>query len=140
MEQDLIQSMDTIGMFCRLRVNMKPNIPIRPSEMGLLIFVQKQNIEVTPRMISQFLRISKPSVTSLVNSLVNQGYLSKKPSKIDQRSYVLTMTKSGNQLVESTFEEYYKSIALLKENMGEHEFRTFIELMQKANSILEENV
>ncbi len=140
MEQDLIQSMDTIGMFCRLRVNMKPNIPIRPSEMGVLIFAQKQNTEVTPRMISQFLRISKPSVTSLVNSLVNQGYLSKKPSKIDQRSYVLTMTKSGNQLVESTFEEYYKSIALLKENMGEHEFRTFIELMQKANSILEENV
>lgn len=140
MEQDLIQSMDTIGMFCRLRVNMKPNIPIRPSEMGVLIFAQKQNAEVTPRMISQFLRISKPSVTSLVNSLVNQGYLSKKPSKIDQRSYVLTMTKSGNQLVESTFEEYYKSIALLKENMGEHEFRTFIELMQKANSILEENV
>jgi DNA-binding MarR family transcriptional regulator len=119
---------------------MKPNIPIRPSEMGVLIFAQKQNTEVTPRMISQFLRISKPSVTSLVNSLVNQGYLSKKPSKIDQRSYVLTMTKSGNQLVESTFEEYYKSIALLKENMGEHEFRTFIELMQKANSILEENV
>jgi DNA-binding MarR family transcriptional regulator len=140
MEQDLIQSMDTIGMFCRLRVNMKPNIPIRPSEMGVLIFAQKQNTEVTPRMISQFLRISKPSVTSLVNSLVNQGYLSKKPSKVDQRSYVLTMTKSGNQLVESTFEEYYKSIALLKENMGEHEFRTFIELMQKANSILEENV
>lgn len=140
MEQDLIQSMDTIGMFCRLRVNMKPNIPIRLSEMGVLIFAQKQNAEVTPRMISQFLRISKPSVTSLVNSLVNQGYLSKKPSKIDQRSYVLTMTKSGNQLVESTFEEYYKSIALLKENMGEHEFRTFIELMQKANSILEENV
>jgi DNA-binding MarR family transcriptional regulator len=140
MEQDLIQSMDTIGMFCRLRVNMKPNIPIRPSEMGVLIFAQKQNTEVSPRMISQFLRISKPSVTSLVNSLVNQGYLSKKPSKVDQRSYVLTMTKSGNQLVESTFEEYYKSIALLKENMGEHEFRTFIELMQKANSILEENV
>ena len=138
MERDLIQSMDTIGMFCRLKMQEKPNIPIRSSEMGILVFAQRQKGNITPLMISRFLKITKSSVSGLVNSLVNQGYLAKEPSRTDKRSYVVNMTNRGNQLIESTFKEYYKSVELLKENMGEMKFETFIELMQLANDILEE--
>lgn len=138
MNNDFIDYADTIGMFCRLKMNVKLDIPIRSSEMGVLIFTQKQNTAVTPLMISQFFKITKPSVTSMINSLVKNGYLLKVPSEVDKRSYALRMTNKGNKLVEATFIEYFKSIALLRENMGKSKFNQFIELMQMANGIIEE--
>jgi len=119
-------------------MNLKHDLPIRSSEMGVLIFVKKQNSEVRPLHISQFFKITKPSVTTIINSLVKAGYLFKEPSKLDKRSYILKITSKGNKLLESTFKEYYKSIKLLSNNMGEKEFNEFIRLMQIANNLLEE--
>jgi DNA-binding MarR family transcriptional regulator len=140
MEQDLINSADTIGMFCRLHLNTRRNIPIRPSEMGVLIYTQKQSIPVTPLMISQSFKIAKPSVTAMVNALIKNDYLLKEPSTIDKRSYTLKTTEKGNKLLDVTFVEYIKSMELLKEKMGDSKFNQFIELMQVANSILEKNM
>lgn len=139
MNQDLIRSAETISMFCRLRMNVKQNIPIRSSEMGVLIFIQKQTELVTPLMISQFFRITKPSVTSMVNTLVKEGYLYKQSSSVDKRSVVLVMSDKGTDLVRSTFDDYYRSIHLLKSKMGEMRFAQFIDAMEEANSILEGN-
>ncbi|WP_423189804.1 MarR family winged helix-turn-helix transcriptional regulator [Alkalibacterium sp. f15] len=137
MNNMLIDSADIISLFCRLQLTTKPDIPIRYSEMGVLIFIQKQNSAVTPLNISQFFKITKPSVTSMVNALVKKEYVSKEKSEDDKRSYVLKITGKGNKLVESTFNDYYKSIELLRDNMGKDKFHQFIESMQLANDILE---
>jgi DNA-binding MarR family transcriptional regulator len=138
MDLDIIKGADAIGLLCRLHMNTKRNLPIRPSEMGVLIFAQKSSTPVTPLMISQFFKITKPSVTSLVTALVNQGYLIKELSDVDKRSYALQITEKGNDLVETTFPEYYRSIEMLKENMGEEKFTQFIELVNIAGSIWDE--
>ncbi len=138
MDLNIIKGADAIGMFCRLHMNTKRNLPIRPSEMGVLIFTQKQSTAVTPLMISQFFKITKPSVTALVTSLVKDGYLTKELSDADKRSYALRITEKGNDLVDSTFVEYYKSIEILKDHMGEEKFAKFIELVELAGSIWDE--
>lgn len=117
-------------------MNSKSDIPIRPSEMGVLVYAGKQYGPVTPLMISRFFRIAKPSVTSMVNSLVKNGYLKKVSSETDRRSYSLKVTEKGSELIESTFSEYVKSMELLKFGMGDEKFNEFIELIQIANVIL----
>lgn len=129
---------EEIGMFCRLRMHIKKGLPIRSSEMGALIYVEKQQEAVTPLMISNFFQIAKPSVTVMINELVKKGYLVKVPSEKDKRSYTVSITKKGEELVVSTHEEYFKSIELLKEEMGPGDFDQFITLIQKANEILKE--
>jgi DNA-binding MarR family transcriptional regulator len=138
MDKDLIISADSVGLFCRLHMNIKRDIPIRPSEMGVLIFTQKQTDPVTPLSISNFFRIAKPSVTFMVNSLIKQNYLAKIPSSTDGRSYTLLTTDKGKELVEATFNEYIKTMELLNKKMGSEEFSLFIKLIQKANNILSE--
>ncbi|WP_139905168.1 MarR family winged helix-turn-helix transcriptional regulator [Clostridium thermarum] len=136
MQEKIIRAAEEIAMFCRLQMYTKKGLPIKSSEMGVLIYVQKQNEGVTPLMISNFFQIAKPSVTAMVNELVRKGYLVKIPSPTDRRSYVLSITDKGIGLVTSTHEEYFKSIALLEKKMGTKDFRTFIDLMEKANTIL----
>ena len=138
MKTDLVNSADAIGMFCRLHMNTKRDLPIRPSEMGVLIYTQKQNESVTPLMISQFFNIAKPSVSAMVKALVNKGYLLQSPSETDKRSYTISITEKGSTLVDTTFNEYLKTVELLKEKMGESKFNQFIVLIETANKILEE--
>ncbi len=138
MKPDLVNSTDAIGMFCRLHMNSKRDLPIRPSEMGVLIYTQKQSESVTPLMISQFFNIAKPSVSAMVKALTKNGYLTQLPSETDRRSYTINITEKGNLLVETTFIEYFKSVEVLKEKMGATKFNQFIELIQAANKILEE--
>jgi DNA-binding MarR family transcriptional regulator len=135
---DLVKSADAIGMFCRLHMNTKRDLPIRPSEMGVLIYIQKQSESVTPLMISQFFNIAKPSVSAMVKALIKNGYLTQSPSETDKRSYTINITEKGIGLVETTFVEYFKSVELLKEKMGVTKFNHFIELVETANKILEE--
>ena len=138
MKENIIDSMDAVSRFCRLQINKKMDIPIRASEMGALIYVQKSDAQVTPLMISNFFGIAKPSVTDMVNSLIKKDYLIKIPSKIDRRSYTLEVTEKGHELLESTFKEYLRTMELLEEKMGHNKFILFIQLLQEANKILSE--
>jgi Transcriptional regulators len=138
MKIDLIQSADAVGLFCRLHMKSKKELPIRSSEMGVLIYTSKQTDAVTPLMISQFFKITKPAVTTMVNALVNKGYLIRTASTIDKRSYTLEITSEGRTLVESTYEAYIEVIETLYEGMGEAKFKAFVELISEANAILSE--
>lgn len=134
---DLMRSADAIGLFCRLNMKVKRDLPIRASEMGVLIYTSKQDVEVTPLMISQFFKIAKPSVTTMIKPLLRLNYLQKTLSMIDKRSYTLTLTNKGRNLVDATSNDYYKSIEVMIDKMGITEFSTLIELLDKANLILE---
>jgi DNA-binding MarR family transcriptional regulator len=138
MDNDINSSADAVGLFCRLQMNIKRDLPIRSSEMGVLIFTQKQSEPVTPLMISNFFRIAKPSVTSMVNALIEKDYLMKTPSSTDGRSYTVSATEKGTELVESTYNEYFRTMEILKKKMGSKEFNLFIDLIHKANNILSE--
>jgi DNA-binding MarR family transcriptional regulator len=119
-------------------MNIKRDLPIRPSEMGVLIFTEKQNTPITPLMLSNFFKISKPSVTFMINSLIKKQFLLKTPSPIDGRSYTISITDKGRELVECTHREYFIGIELLKTKLGDTDFNQLIELLEKANNILSE--
>lgn len=136
MDSNLFVSADAIGMFCRLHMRSKKELPIRSSEMGVLIYVNKQEAPVTPLMISNFFKITKPSVTHMVHSLIAGDYLVKEPSLTDGRSYQVKISAKGKKLVETTLKEYLKNVELLRNQMGHEDFDHFVELVHKANQIL----
>lgn len=138
MKESIIACEEAVSRFCRLQMNVKRDLPIRASEMGVLIFVSKSQEPATPLMISNFFGIAKPSVTEVVNSLVKKDYLIKMPSQVDRRSYTLKVTVKGQELLDSTYSDYFKALELLEERMGVDEFKLFVQLLQKANDILGE--
>ena len=138
MQNNLISAAEKMGMFCRLQMHVKKDLPIRSSEMGVLIYVQKQNEAITPLMISNFFKVAKPSVTATINELTKKDYLVKNPSTSDKRSYTVSVTEKGKALVESTHDEYFRVISVLQEKMGEKAFDAFIAQIELANKILSE--
>ncbi len=132
----LIKGAETISLFCRININAKKSLPIRSSEMGLLIFLVEEECEHTPLKISEFFKVTKPMVTAMVNSLIKKEYVTKVPSLIDKRSFILKPTEKAIALVKEAFEEYHKNMQLLIDELGNEKFEHLIELLNEANEIL----
>lgn len=133
---ELIKGAEAVSLFCRININTKRELPIRSSEMGLLICIVKEEGEHTPLRVAEFFKVSKPMVTAMVKSLVKKEYITKVKSLVDKRSFVLKPTDKAVSLVDKTFIEYYKNIQTLQTCLGNHEYSKLIELLTKANNIL----
>lgn len=135
MERELENGAEVISLFCRLYVNNKKGLPIRSSEMGLLILIVQQKDQITSVQAANFFKVSKPMITSMVNSLEKKGYIKKIYNVNDKRSFILTATSIAKELVEKTHQEYYGIMELLENRMGD-DYTSFIKLLNKANKIL----
>lgn len=131
---------EEIALFCRLNMQVKRKLPIRSSEMGLLIYVDGKNNGAKPLEISNFFQLAKPTVAIMINELISKGYLFKVPSQEDKRSYHVKVSKQGSNLISRTKTDYYKTIEVLRDKMSEDTFNQFIDLIMKANEIISEEV
>ena len=136
MSDELIIGAETVSMFCRLNINIKKDLPIRSSEMGLLILICKSEKPVTPVMAADFFKVKKPMITAMVSNLRKNGYIVKIPSLDDKRSFSLNPTKKARQLVDGTYSEYMKTMELLRNKLGAIEFGELLILLDKSNCIL----
>jgi len=133
---EYLKGADVVSMFCRLNMNRKPELPIRSSEMGLLIFLIRSEEPPTSLDAARFFKISKPMVTAMTRSLERSGYLEKRPAALDGRSFRLHPTEKARQLVEETYDKYLKTISGLREKLGADDYKTLIALLERANNIL----
>ena len=135
---EMIRNAEAISLFCRLHMRQKRELPIRASEMGLLIYIVRNPDKSTPVQAAHFFRVSKPMVTAMARVLERQGYITKVPSLEDGRSFTLCPTQAARAMVEETYREYTGKIEVLQKRMGNEDFTQLIKLLKKANCIMEE--
>ncbi|WP_125762039.1 MarR family winged helix-turn-helix transcriptional regulator [Companilactobacillus hulinensis] len=132
----LAEASEQVSLFCRLNNNIKKELPIRSSEMGMLIYLVKTDNDKTPNGAAKFFNVTKSMATNMVSSLLQQGYITKKQSELDKRSFILIPTDKANSLVDDAYEEYFKAMSSLQKNMGDDKFNELIVLLRSANQIL----
>lgn len=135
----LAGAVDTIHVFHRLWQNTKESLPIRHSEMGLLMLIIKNDAPVTSSMAADVLKVKKQMITTMTAALEGKGLIEKRPSPEDGRSFILSITPQGQDFVTRRYKEYFKTIGQLKEALGDEDFNTWISLLKKASGVLEEN-
>lgn len=123
--------------FSRNYMELKKNLPIRPSEMGVLNILAAIPKPHTSVMLAELLGVSKPMITAYLTSLSEKGYITKEQSQSDKRVYYILLTPKALQLVEDAKVEMNEQLAHLLEGMGQEEFDTMVNLIQKANQVLE---
>lgn len=125
--------------FSRNYMELKKNLPIRPSEMGVLNILAATPGPHTSVMLAELLGVSKPMITASLNSLSEKGYITKEQSQEDKRVYHVLLTPKAKQLVEDARVDTNRQLARLEEALGQEGFAQLIELTRKANLLLEEN-
>lgn len=90
------------SIFCSSYTILKKELPIRPSEMGVLNIIVQRDGLFTPLMIAELLGVSKPMITTHITILEKKGYIVKKYSKDDRRSFYVIPTDKAKDLVISS--------------------------------------
>lgn len=132
----LANGAEVVSLFCRVNINTKRELPIRQSEMGLLMFITQSETPPTSLDAVRFFKVSKPMVASMVRSLERKGYIERGQHPGDQRRFTLLLTDKAGQLVSETTSEYFKNMAILRDGLGEQDYDALLDLLNRANRLL----
>ncbi len=123
--------------FSRDYMKLKKDLPIRPSEMGVLNIIIKRDGLFTPLMIAELLEVTKPMIANHISVLERKGYITKKYSENDKRSFYVIPTEKAKKLVAEAESNLNQKLINLEKKLGTKRFETLIETLEKAKSCLE---
>ncbi len=127
-----------LSKFSRNYMELKKDLPIRPSEMAVLNIITQRDGVYTPLMIAELLGVSKPMIAAHIQVLLKKGYIRKEVSQEDKRSFYVLPTEKAVHLTEKVKieqKEYLKAIEVV---LGEGKFSELIRLLDQTLLVLEE--
>jgi len=84
--------------------------------------------------IAKALKLSKPSVTAIVDKLAAGGYIQKFQSDEDRRSFHVHLSTKGKKLVQAHNQTHEKIADLLAANLDKKDLKTLVSLLNKVVS------
>ena len=124
--------------FSRDYIALKKDLPIRPSEMGVLNIITKRAGLFTPLMIAELLGVSKPMIAAHISALEKKGYISKDYSPSDKRSFYVIPTDKAKELVDVTDEKLDQYLKAVEGKMGTDKFEQLVELIAEMQGVIAE--
>ena len=92
----------------------------------------KENHDISRKALQETMRVSGPSVTSLLNSLEKNGFIKRLPNKEDARAFEIIVTTKGENLIDDMNKVFKESQERLVACLNIEEMKTFLALLQKV--------
>ena len=124
------------SIFSKNYMELKKDLPIRPSEMGVLNIITKKDGLFTPLMIAELLEVSKPMITNHITVLENKGYIVREYSKEDKRSFYVIPTEKAKELVKVSEKKMSKYLQQIENSLGKENFDKLLQMLTDTNRIL----
>jgi len=86
--------------------------------------------------VARFLNVSRPSVTQIIDSLVESGLVTRRMATGDRREVVLNLTKRGRQGIQAVRREQRHLLRSALRSAGSGEVAAWITVLQKISSSL----
>lgn len=97
----------------------------------------------TPAELADHCRVTRATMTGLVDTLERDGLVKREPDRTDRRMLLVTLTAKGHALLDKIMPEHFRRMARLMEPLSEAERQTLLQLlakiMQQAGSMAGEN-
>lgn len=72
-----VETNAVLSKFCKGYMDLKKDLPIRPSEMAVLNIIVQREGKFTPLMIAELLEVLKPMITAHISVLEKKEYIKK---------------------------------------------------------------
>lgn len=122
--------------FSRDYMELKKDLPIRPSEMAVINIITKRGGDFTPLGIAELLGVSKPMIAAHISSLEKKGYIYREDSELDKRSFYVRPTNKAKALADEFEIRQTKVLKEIEHEIGEEEFDHLVAVLQKAGNAL----
>jgi DNA-binding MarR family transcriptional regulator len=106
--------------------------PARASVLSVLVFGGAKS----PGELAEIEQVAAPTMTKLVNGLVRDGYVHKRPSSEDGRAVVITATAKARQSLEAGRRRRIELVRRLFSQLTDEEWQTLAD----ASALIERSV
>jgi DNA-binding MarR family transcriptional regulator len=117
---------------------------LKPSEMGLLFHIMHHaNVDsdgVRVSELSSRMHVTSPSVTQLVTSLEERGYVTRAMDREDRRSVNVSLTEKGNEIMKKAEENLMAMLTGLVEHLGPDKSIALTEIMNDVYVYFKQSV
>ena len=124
------------SLFSRDYMELKKDLPIRPSEMGVLNIISKDDKLYTPLMIAELLKVSKPMIANHISVLEQKGYITKDFSSADKRSFYIIPTEKAKELVKDEEIKLRSKLKDIEKAIGIDKFEMLVSVLMEVNGVL----
>lgn len=90
---------------------------------------------IKPSEIADRLEVTLPAITHKMNSLVNDGYLTRRESDADKRVNYVLLTEKGLNYINSIAEQYYENMQKLISHLGERDTAVLFRVLKKIHML-----
>ena len=118
-----------------VRHHKLPEGNFKPWEIMTLMGLENHH---TLRMkdIATMVGLAPSTITQMMDSLVERGYIERVPSDHDRRSINLVLTVSGTAIAQALKREAERTFERITEEIGEAETLQLLTLIKKVNMVL----
>lgn len=108
------------------------NERITPGQFGVLTLI-KSNPGLNQSGLAGALGIERSTMVAVINMLEDRGVVRRQESPTDRRSYVLSLTKEGEELLDRSQENVRQNEAMISSVMSEEEKDLLVDLLKKIS-------
>jgi MarR family 2-MHQ and catechol resistance regulon transcriptional repressor len=134
----LIKLMFATGRIIRKRTEKKerPN-PFSILQLETLAYIKEE--KPVMKEVADFLCITPPSATSLINKLVKAGMLERFFNKDDRRIVHLAITAKGEKMLRQEFNKVARHIRKILIKLNNQERKNLIRILEKLQRIYQQS-
>ena len=117
-----------------LAAGQKQTLTVSERELLSLLYLKPE--ENTPLALSKSSGMKKEAVSRCIKKLCEEGFIEKKKSEADERSFLLSLTEKGNLVLAQNYEIILKPLYELRRKMGS-DFDSLFDFIRTANQLSE---
>ncbi|MCI5605745.1 MAG: MarR family transcriptional regulator [Clostridia bacterium] len=106
--------------------------------LRLLMDYEKRNVNVTTKLISEYLRISKPAVSQMLNALEKKELIERTINKEDRRQICITTTRKGRDLVIEQCKKHEELFSEIIKSVDEKDIETLFVILENVLKAVKE--
>lgn len=137
---DMLEKMQSIRYFSRVmirRATKKYEIPAE--HIDLLSQLSVRTERMTPLTLSKNMNLNKTIISRIIEQLHSKGYLIKIKDENDKRSYFVSITPLGEELLRKIYIYYLEPIYELRNQLGDEAFFNLMTCIDEANKKMHEH-
>lgn len=135
--------MGAFQQFSRLNWQKTTMFGLKPSEIRVLITIRMSKKRtgkdtLTVSEVSRLLRVTSPTITQMVNSLLSQGFVVRTSDTQDRRISVIQLTEKGEQFADRAVARIRDTFKGMIDYLGEEKSELLIELLNGVHTYFEQ--
>ena len=128
---EAVKKFNSLGHECNLEISDKLGMSeLQLNQLHYLKIIDRTN-DITFGKFAEILKVTKPSVTEIVNKLIKLNVVEKKQCAWDKRIFYIKLTEKGRNIARLPFLAEQRVVDIIVSVLDDEDIDTFVKIIKK---------